>query len=158
MPVEQLRRLALVDQVIGQDLRIDDAIAVIAIETGVEPVERLVDLGAGAKVSRIAGRAGQIGEVTQDRRGFEQAEAAIDQGRHGAVRVHFGEGLGEMLAHGQVDMDELDVELVLEQKQRQRSTHGRRRIMIQLHFLVPNGCRSAASPHRRILYWAARSA
>ena len=60
-----------------ENLRIDEAVAEIAIEAGVEPVHHRVDLGPFLQILRIGRRVHLVGDVFEDRRAFVQEKAVV---------------------------------------------------------------------------------
>ncbi|HWI97482.1 MAG TPA: hypothetical protein VNU96_00595 [Burkholderiales bacterium] len=123
--------------VVGEDLRVDEAVAVLAVELGVQPVHHLVDFGALLEVLRIGGRAHFVCEVLQDRRGFGQAEALVFQHRHLSVGIDGGEGRLVVVTLHQVDGYFLDRDVVLGDEQPNRTAGHRDRMHVELHGLPP---------------------
>src|SRR5439155_11048065 len=124
------QRLGREDRIMRQDLRVDEAVAVVAVEAGVEPVERLVDFGPRPGLGGIGGRRREAREVAKDGGRLEEAESAVDERRHLAIGIDLRIPVGAVLARLQVDVDNLDRKLMVGEQQQDRSTDSRYRIAV----------------------------
>ena len=119
--------------VVREDLWVDQPVAVVAVEVGVEPVHHLVDPRPLLQILRVGGRAGFLGDVFQDRRTLGQPEVAVVEHRHHPVGIDRDERLAQVFAGEQVHHLEFHRQRVVHHEQRDGPTRGRGRMHIELH-------------------------
>src|ERR1700683_919558 len=116
-----------------EELRIAEIIPPLAVKIGVKPIHDLVDFGALLQILRISRRSDLVGEIFQDRRTLGQAQVAVLDHRHHAVRIELHIRRLVLLAGEQVDGDLTDGNLALRNEQPYRPARHRYWVHIKFH-------------------------
>ncbi len=136
---ERLFEAGFGQAVVRKDARVEDTVAEVAHEAGVEPVHHFIDARPRAQVPRIGRRADQVGEVFEDCGAFREHKVAMLEHRHGLVRVELRERLALVFSAEEVDPDHLQREVRFGGEQDHRSASCRCGIIVKPHRLGGSG-------------------
>jgi hypothetical protein len=116
-----------------EELRIDQAVAPVAVEVRVEPVHDLVHAGALLDVLRIGGRIDLLGEVAQDGGTLGQAEVAVLEHRDQVVGIDLAVGRFVVLTLEDIDHFHVALDVVVGDELHHRAAGGGNRVHVELH-------------------------
>jgi hypothetical protein len=118
------------------------------------PHHQLVHARGGAQLVRIQRRALPPRQITQDRRGFRQHEAVVDQHRHEPVGVELGERRLVVLALHQRELPHPHCEALVPAEGQHGARRGRHGIDKEFHLVswmrANRGTRHAMVRRRRV--------
>jgi hypothetical protein len=136
---DRLLDLGILALEVREELRVDQAIAPVAVEVRIEPVHDLVNARALLEVLGIGGRADLFGEVAQDRGAFGEPEAVVIQHRDEMVGIELAVRRFVVLTFEDVDHLHVALDVVVGDELHHRTRRCGNRMHVELHGVLPEG-------------------